>query len=426
MNRNQATAMIIGVLICAPMLALYHFGAFTGLAAWFEKLYASMFIVRAPLNHVLPLQYAYYTVLAFVTAWVCIEMVSQWRRFAYLLGATFLTVTLAFLLVFTGTLFEPVSGILALWLSGIAAIAVSGWLNGYRTHIMRGLFAGRISTKAFEELDAKGDPASLTGKREVTVMSIRILNPADMAVEIEGEKFEQLSDYIQRSVTEFVVTRGGYLDDCDVESVRALFGFPIADEHHALHASQIAAAFRAHLSTLTREVEQRWGKKPQFGVALTTGEAMCGLLGMDDFQSFSASGEVCDFSDRLCVLNAIYGSRVLISARTYARVKDNIEVRPMEMLYTSSGQPQGEVYELLAEKGTLPEQDARARDAFWQGVVQYRQGENNKALDSFQNATLDGREDAPVRYFIDLVTASLKDGGKSVKSVPKHGRLIAA
>lgn len=426
MNRNQSAAIIIGVLICAPLLALYHFGAFHGIAAWFEALYSRMFVIRAPLRHVLLVQYAYYTAMAFITSWVCIEMVSQWRRFAYLLGATFLTMTMAFLLVFTGTLFEPVSGILAIWLAGIAAIAVSGWLNGYRTHIMRGLLAGRLSTKAFEELDAKEDPSKLTGKRELTVLSVRVLNPAEMPLDIEGERFEQLSDHIQRSVTEFVVTRGGYLDDCDVESVRAIFGFPIADEHHALHAAQVAAALRAHLTVLTREVEQNWGKTPRFGVALTTGEAMCGLLGMDDFQSFSASGEVCDFSDRLCVLNSLYGSRVLLSAKTYAQVKEKIEVRPMEMLYSSNGQPQGEVYELLAEKGTLPEMDARARDAFWQGVVQYRQGDNNKALESFQNATVEGREDAPVRYFIDLVTASLKDGGRNTKSIPKHGRLIAA
>ncbi|MBE7493334.1 MAG: hypothetical protein HS117_00155 [Verrucomicrobiaceae bacterium] len=426
MSRNRAAAIIIGVLICAPLLALYHLGAFNGIAAWFGALYGRMFVIREPLRHLLPVQYGYYTVLTFVSAWVCVEMVSQWRRFAYLLGATFLTMTLAFLLVFTGTLFEPVSGILGIWLAGIAAIGVSGWLNGYRTHIMRGLFAGRLSTKAFEELDATVEPSKLTGKREITVMSVRVLNPAEMPLDIEGVKFEQLSDHIQRSVTEFVVTRGGYLDDCDVESVRVIFGFPLADEHHALHAAQVAAALRAHLVMLAREVEQKWGKTPRFGVALTTGESMCGLLGMDDFQSFSASGEACDFSDRLCLLNGIYGTRVLLSAKTYARVKDNIEVRPMEMLYTTSGQPQGEVYELLAEKGTLPEQDARARDAFWQGVVQYRQGESNKALESFQNATVEGREDAPVRYFIDLVTASLKDGGKGVRSVPKHGRLITA
>jgi len=426
MNRNQAAAMIIGVLICAPLLALYHFGVFIGLATWFETLYSRIFILQAPLRHSLLIQYGYYTCLAFITSWVCIEMTSQWRRFAFLLGATFLSATLAFLLVFTGTLFEPVSGILAIWLAGIAAIAASGWLNGHRTHIMRGLFAGRISTKAFEQLIDQDNPSKLTGKREISVLSCRVLNPAELASEIDGDKFEEISAQLQRSITEFIVTRGGYLDDCDAESTRALFGFPIADENHAIHAAQVAAALRAQLSTLTRETEQRYGKRPRFGVALSTGDAMCGLLGMDDFQSFSANGEVCDFADRLCHLNAIYGSRVLLSAKTYARVKDNVEVRPMEMLYNTSGQPHGEVYELLAEKGTLPEQDARARDAFWQGVVQYRQGDNNKALESFQNASVEGRDDAPVRYFIELATSALKDGGKGARSVPKHGRLIAA
>jgi adenylate cyclase len=153
---------------------------------------------------------------------------------------------------------------------------------------------------------------------------------------------------------------------------------------------------------------------------------MCGLLGMDDFQSFSASGEACDFAGRLCGLNAIYGSRILLSAKTYSKVKENIEVRPMEMLYGPSHQPLGEVYELLAEKGTLPEADARARDAFWQGVVQYRQGDNDKSLQSFQNALVEGREDAPVRYFTDLATAHLKDKGKPADAIPKHGRLLTA
>ncbi|MBL9130728.1 MAG: hypothetical protein JNG86_05985, partial [Verrucomicrobiaceae bacterium] len=69
MNRNQAAALIIGVLVCAPLLALYHFGAFSGMAAWFEALYSRMFIVRAPLRHFLLVQYGYYTALAFITAW---------------------------------------------------------------------------------------------------------------------------------------------------------------------------------------------------------------------------------------------------------------------------------------------------------------------------------------------------------------------
>lgn len=426
MNRHHTAALIIGVLVCIPLLLMYHFGFFTEVSGWFAALDARLFILEGTLKPMLPLQYGYYTLLAFLTAFVCIEMTSQWRRFAFLLAATFLTVTFSFLLVFAGILFEPVSGSLAIWLSGIAAIGVSGMLYGQRTHIMRSLFSGRLSSAAFDELAAQNNPAALTGRRELTVLCFRVLNHPELAHETEGIKFEEISARIQRSVAEFVVTRGGYLDDADAQSVQALFGFPLADEHHALHAAQVAAALRPHLSTLALEIEQSCGKKPRFGIALASGEAMCGLLGMDDFESFSASGEACDFAGRLCALNAIYGSRILLSAKTYTKVKDSIEVRPMEMLYSTSGQSLGEIYELLAEKGTLPETDARARDAFWQGVVQYRQGDNDKALQSFQNATVEGREDAPVRYFTDLATAHLKDKAKATVSIPKHGRLLSA
>ncbi|MFO1440319.1 MAG: hypothetical protein U1F81_18505 [Verrucomicrobiaceae bacterium] len=426
MNRPRTAALIIGVLVCLPLLLMYRQGLFIEVAKWFAALDARILVVKGTLQPVLPLQYLYYTLLAFLSAFVCMDMISQWRRSAFLIAATFLTATLSFLLVFAGILFEPVSGSLAIWLAGIAAIAVSGFYHGERTEIMRSLFSGRLSEPAFNEVVAQNNPAALTGRRELTVLCFRVLNHPELAHETDGVKFEQISARMQRSVSEFIVSRGGYLDDADAQSLQALFGFPVADEHHALHASQVAAALRPHLSALASEIEQVCGTKPRFGVALATGEAMCGLLGMDDFQSFSASGEACDFAGRLCGLNAIYGSRVMLSAKTYSKVKENIEVRPMEMLYSPGGQPLGEVYELLAEKGTLPEADARARDAFWQGVVQYRQGDSDKALQSFQDARIEGREDAPVRYFTDLATAHLKDKGKPADLIPKHGRLLSA
>jgi hypothetical protein len=88
-----------------------------------------------------------------------------------------------------------------------------------------------------------------------------------------------LATHFQRSVSEFLIARGAYLDDCDARQVRVFFGFPLSDEHHALHAVQVAAVLRTHLATLTREIEQRFGKKAQIGVAFSTGPAVCGLFG---------------------------------------------------------------------------------------------------------------------------------------------------
>jgi hypothetical protein len=40
MNRNHAAAMFIGVLVCIPLLALYHFGFFESTADWFAGLFS--------------------------------------------------------------------------------------------------------------------------------------------------------------------------------------------------------------------------------------------------------------------------------------------------------------------------------------------------------------------------------------------------
>lgn len=426
MNRNHVAAMFIGVLVCIPLLALYHFGYFKSTVEWFDLLYARGFILTpAGLKHLVWLQYGYYTLLAFAGAWVCIEMPSQWRRFAFLLGGTFLTATFGCIMAMSGILFEPVSGSLALWIAGIAGIAVGGSVNAYRCHVMREYFVGRLSTRAFEELADQNNPAKMTERREITVLTCRLLNHAELSTGIEAPQFEQLATHFQRSVSEFLIERGAYLDDCDARQVRVFFGFPLTDEHHARHAVQVAAVLRTHLDVVTREIEQRFGKKAQVGVAFSTGPAVCGLFGVSHFESFSAIGDVIDFSTQLAVLNAVYGSRVLISARTYALVKDSAEVRPMEMVCAAGSSQMSEVYELLGEKGSLSEQETRSRDAFWQGVVQYRKGDLKQALESFKSATIEDREDAPLKYFVERLDAASKGRGAADKETPKHARKLA-
>ena len=97
----------------------------------------------------------------------------------------------------------------------------------------------------------------------------------------------------------------------------------------------------------------------------------------------------------------------------------------MEMVSTVGSTQMSEVYELLAEKGVLPEPDIRARDAFWQGVVQYRKGDLKQALESFNNAAIEGREDAPLKYFMERVDLALKEKSSPAKETHKHSRKLA-
>lgn len=427
MSSKRAAILIIGVLVCAPMLALYHLGLFRDLADWLERTYNQVFVLtETPLRRVVPLQYAFYTCMAFFSAWVCAEMPRQSRKVGFLFGTVFLTLLLSPALAFNGLLFEPFSGLLATLGAGLLGIALSRTEKGQRAHVLRRFFIGRISGDAFAKLVTSKDPPKLTGRRELTVLSCRVLNYEELGAELEAEEMEKLSSGFLKAVAEFLVSKGAYLDSCNEEGVRVLFGFPLADEQHAITACKVAIELRQRLVNLTQEMENHWHKKPALGVALASGDMTCGLFGFSEFQFYGAVGESLEFSQRVCSINVVYGTHVLLSARTFHLAESAIEVRPMEMVFAPKVHAVSEIYELLSEKNALSEDEAKARDAFWQGVVHLRKADYHAALENFQQARIDGRDDPPLRYFTERAEAGATEDttASDAKGSARHVRLL--
>jgi len=97
----------------------------------------------------------------------------------------------------------------------------------------------------------------------------------------------------------------------------------------------------------------------------------------------------------------------LISPRCHQLVKQAVEVRPMEMIYDPERNLMSEVYQLLALAGDLSDEERARRDAFWQGVILYRSGKCDEALARFSEAGIPGKEDGPLRFYIDRCQSRL-------------------
>lgn len=418
--------MLVGVLVCTPMLALYQFGAFNrAFTRVSEVLPRFMILPEEGLQVSLPLQYSYYTLMAFVSAWVCIEMYSQSRKFAFLVGAAFMTATMTLVLAANGILFEPFSGTFASSIAGLAGIALSGTMTGYRRHMLHRFFVGRLATKSFEELAQQNNPKKLTERRQITVLTARLANHIDLASHLPAGDFEAFTTYFEERAAEFLVTRGGYLETCNAQRVRILFGYPLENENHALHACQVALQFRDYLVELQKEMHTRWNWKPRFGISVSSGTLACGLFGYSEFQVFSAVGDAVEFGDRLCALNAVYGSHILLAAATYELVRESMEVRPMEMVFSPRQKQATEVFELLGAHGDLNDSETRARVQFAEGILSLREGDYQQARESFDKSRIEGRDDPPLRYFIERLDAELKKKDPEESGVPKHARSLA-
>ncbi len=127
MARNRiATVLFIGILICVPLLALYQFGIFVEAARWLlRKLPLYLVLPEGGVRQFLPLQYLFYSLMAFSCAWLGMDLPKVWQKYLYLLALTFFTCLLTPMLAFNGVLFEPFSGTLAAWFAGLLGIMLS-------------------------------------------------------------------------------------------------------------------------------------------------------------------------------------------------------------------------------------------------------------------------------------------------------------
>jgi len=409
MNKLKPSVLIIGVIVCVPLLAMHRFGLFAELSDVLLRFYREHLVLAdADLKRNALLQYSYYTAAAFLSASVCMDLPRQLHRFTFLFALCFLTLSLSFVLAWKGVLFEPFSGIAATLSAGLLGLAFSGSERGRRVHAFRQFFVGRLSVEAFEKLIENREPVQLTGKRELTSLTCRLINTHELAGTMEAQDLEQMSSALLKAASEFLVERGAYLDVTNSQGITAQLGFPVADGEHAIKACRLAVALSEFLNELSVELEKRWPQRPRFGIALATGSTVCGLIGYGEFQRYSALGEPPELSRRLCNMNGVYGSRILIANSTFTAVKDAIEVRPMELLAAPGQTGVREVYELLGEKGDFTKGQLAARDAFWQGVVALRQGDAKAALDKLRQAIVVGQDDPPLRYFKERAEALLK------------------
>src|ERR1700712_2163163 len=155
MGRSWAASLLIGVLVSAALLALYHITEIFFFAALHTRDFYHTSFVLPPgneLHFVLPAQYAYYTIMAFVSAWVCQELPRTFSRLAFIAGAIFLTFLLSPALAFAGIIFEPLSGSAAILISGLSGMILGASEPGQRRHKLMHFFVGRLSTEKFQQL----------------------------------------------------------------------------------------------------------------------------------------------------------------------------------------------------------------------------------------------------------------------------------
>jgi adenylate cyclase len=395
--RYLKVTLAIGFLVALFVAILFEGGLFvhldSALAAFTVQPYAPL-LQRA-------VQYPFFVILAFGIAWTTIDIPRNTLKAVVAVGVLLQVVSLVWVLRLLGVFFSPFPSLLAIILSFGGAFAYSRSEAGSRKRIMRQILGDRVSTKTFYALLNSTTPLNLEGeRREVTIVVCEIFNHDDLEGALTAPDYVALTNSFRRNAADFLVERGGYLDECDGESLRVVFGAPLPDTEHAIIACEAALALTERLDEVNAECHGIWKQMFDFRIGINSGEMVVAAYGSRRLGTLSVAGEPVEFARRLCRANLIYGSRILLGTNTFQLAELAIEIRPMELIQRYEDGSREEIYELLALRDVLSFEDLERRDLFWQGVIYYREQLWDDALGLFHSARSSSGADGPVEFYI--------------------------
>lgn len=416
MRRYLLVSLAIGFLVATVVLVLYSAGIFSGINKSLSDLYeATGFFPPAPAE-VFQLQWLEILMIVAVSlaaAWCIVDIPQIGHKMLVFLTFFVLILGLSPTLALYGYLFEPVSSILAAFLSTVSGLIYAGTEQGMRKRVLTNVFGERISPAKFSQLLDSREPLQLDGAtREASVLTVRLFNHAELREKMEPSELLALTNMFLRSTADFLKSRGAFLDESSPDCVRVFFGLLEKDPDHAVSACRTALELKTRLKNLDDDCENRWFQRLSYGVAIASSPVTVGVFGSPQHYYYSGMGGETDFCRRLTHSNLRYHSDILISASTQRLVSHSVLVRPMDMLYDPSLNLMSEVYQIVGLTEEATEADTARRDAFWQGVIHYRSGKYEEALEKFAEAQLPGRGDGPLQYFTDRCQHLLVEGAE--------------
>jgi class 3 adenylate cyclase len=345
-------------------------------------------------------QYVFVLLIALGVTWLSLRNTASGGRLRNYLLFGFLFVELLVLSwVFSlyRVFFQSVPCIFALVLAVAGAEGWMAFLRRNRSHLMRSIFANRLSKKEFRRV-SNGPFDGEAKAYEASVVVCDIANWHGFTTDSDPAGFAETMAKFIRETADSLIEKGAYLQAADGEGVVAIFGFPTAGSQHA------EDAVRAVLDLTKKFREGGQDNEGPFRdwdihAGVSSGAIIAGALKDSVHPALLASGEPIESARRFCALNHRYGSRILIDTAAFDRVSEAVVARPIDFVSGINSHDRIEIYEpLWLSTQARPEHVAR-RDFFWSGVVLYREKRWAEAYSEFQKAGGPEGEDDPALQF---------------------------
>lgn len=295
----------------------------------------------------------------------------------------------------------PLMGVLVLHF--VAAVILQKAFEKQRGALVAGLFGKYVSPAVVDEL-LKGDiTPSLEGqRRELTVLFSDLRNFTALSEELGAKQTSELLNHYFDAMIPVVFAHHGTLDKLMGDAIMAFFGAPVHSDSHPCQAAETAVRMVGEIERLKRSA-LAGAERLEAGIGLNTGTVTVGNLGSSAFMDYTIIGDDVNLASRLEGLNKIYGTHIIVSGATAARLDERFFLREIDWVRVKGKQQKATIFELVGFNDALTAQQREAAAAFAEGLAAYRRQAWPAAQAAFERALQKAPADRAAQLYLERV-----------------------
>jgi adenylate cyclase len=254
---------------------------------------------------------------------------------------------------------------------------------------LRQTFQKYVSPAIVEEILSDPKNIELGGRKtDLTVMFSDVRGFTTISEKLDPRALSDLLNSYLTPMTDIVFKNRGTLDKYMGDAIMAFFGAPLGYPDHAHHACRCALQSLEKLFELQKEYERKGLPTIDIGIGLNSGEVSVGNMGSETVRSYTVMGDAVNLASRLEGINKQYGTRIILSEFTYAKVKNDFICREVDWVKVKGKALPVKIFELIAEKKKTGSNDRMDEVIKWfdEGYLKYHEKAWGAALASFTKA----------------------------------------
>lgn len=236
----------------------------------------------------------------------------------------------------------------------------------------------------------------------VTVLFADIRNFTSLTEKLGAQGTVNLLNEYFEIMVECVQREGGMLDKFIGDALMAGFGTLVSHDDDEDRGMRAAIDMIRELEKFNRLRHERGEKAIEIGIGLNTDRVVAGPIGSARRQDYTMIGDGVNLAARLESACKQYHARILISEFTMRKLHGKYRLRDIDRVVVKGRSEPVAVYEVLDyhTAQTFPNMEA-VLEAFNRGLMQYRRGDWDKAMQSFESAYALNPEDRICLLYAD-------------------------